>query len=389
MKRILLLSFITFALVPQGTIAQKLMSDHHNETSDDIFDMKLEELMEVDIRTGKPGWFGNQLEHLGFEPYVHGYAVADYRDNDFNRGRPIGTFDLHYFNIIVGTNIEDKIVAEILLEYEHGGDDTGVRYGIIDYKVADPVILRMGKFLVPIGRFNEYLSPEYANKLPDRPYCLWQIVPIVWAETGVQLRGEFDFSSKQSLNYAFYVVNGLEQAANSDGSVGEGGSIRSMRPNNRDSNNNNKAWGGRIGFKPFKELEVGASYYTGAYTIDGKQDLSITDFHIEYYKNKLTLRGEYVRANQQTSGMDLDKNGFYAEGAYRMNPFLEPVVRYDQADLDSGSGHDVKRSTLGLVYYPNPKLHPMFNFKVSQSIIHDDGTGDHESEFVAQCVIGF
>ena len=176
------------------------MSSSPDESSDDIFDMDLNELMEVDIRTGKPGWFGNQLEQLGFEPYIHGYASVIYRDHDFNRGGRIDTFDMHYFNIIVGTNIDERIAAEVLLEYEHGADDMGIRYAIIDYKIADPVILRMGKFLVPMGRFNEYLSPEYANKLPDRPYCLWQIVPIVWAETGVQLRGEYELPSKQSLN---------------------------------------------------------------------------------------------------------------------------------------------------------------------------------------------
>ena len=383
MKNATLLAFIVFVLLAQGIRAQQLMSDSPDESSDNIFDMNLEDLMEVDIRTGKPGWFGNQLEQLGFEPYVHGYASMIYRDHDFNRGRRIDTFDMHYFNIIVGTNIGEKIAAEVLLEYEHGGDDMGVRYGIIDYKIADPVILRMGKFLVPMGRFNEYLSPEYANKLPDRPYCLWQIVPIVWAETGVQLRGEFELPSKQSMSYAFYIVNGLEQSA------GEGGSIRSMRQNNRDSNNSSKAYGGRIGFMPFEELEVGVSYYTGAYTTDGNQDLSIMDFHAEYQKKELTLRGEYVRANQETSGSDLDKNGFYAEAAYRINSHYEPVIRYDQTDLDDGSGHDIKRSTIGLVYYPEPVLHPMFNFKISKSVVHDDGAGDRQDEFVAQCVIGF
>ncbi len=314
-KYVLLSAFMILALLPQGVLAQQLMSSNPDESSDNIFDMSIDELMEVDIRTGKPGWFGTQLEQLAFKPYIHGYAAAIYRNRDFNRGGRIDTFDMHYFNIIVGTNVGDIIAGEVLLEYEHGGDDMGVRYGIIDYKIADPVILRIGKFLVPVGRFNEYLSPEYANKLPDRPYCLLQIVPIVWAETGVQLRGEYELPSDRSLNYAFYVVNGLEQSANSDGSVGEGGSIRSMRQNDRDSNNSNKAWGGRIGFKLIKELEIGASYYTGAYTIDGNQDLSIMDFHAEYKKKELTLRGEYVRADQQTSGSDLKKDGFYARSS--------------------------------------------------------------------------
>ena len=382
----LLALFLGLVLPITGGLAQDLGS---LEEPEHYFDMSLEELMDVDIKADEPGWFGTQLEQLTFKPYVHGYASAVYRDFDFNRGREIGTFDLHYFNVVVGARVGEKLAAEVLLEYEHGGDDLGVRYGLIDYKIADPLILRMGKFLTPIGHFNEYLSPEYANKLPDRPYCLWQIVPIVWAETGVQLRGHYELPADRSINYAFYVVNGLEQAANGDGSVAEGGSIRSMRQNNRDSNSHDKAFGGRIGFKPWKDLEIGASYYTGPYTIDGERDLAIMDFDVQYKKDDLTLRGEYVRAVQETSVGDLIKDGFYAEAAYRVNRYLEPVVRYDQADLDDGSGHDIRRSTLGLVIYPMSDENPLFNFKVSQSFIHDDGAGDQQSEFVLQCVLGF
>jgi len=351
--------------------------------------MSLEELMDIDIRTGRSGGFGLDLERLPVEPYVHGYAAAFYRDFDLNRGRGVNTFDLHYFNIIIGANIGDKIASEVLLEYEHGGDEQGLRYGIVDYKLADPAILRFGKFLVPMGKFNEYYIPEYANKLPDRPYCLWQIVPSVWAEVGVQLRGRYELPSEQAVNYACYLVNGLEQAANPDGSVGQGGSIRSMRRNHRDSNDGDKAFGGRIGFEPTRELEVGFSYYSGAYSTDGKQRLSIMDVDAEYRKDDLTLRGEYVWASQETSGADLKKHGFYAEAAYRISRRFEPVVRYDRADVDDGSGHDIHRSTVGLIFYPNPELHPMFNFKISQSFVHDDGTGDRGHEFVAQCVIGF
>ncbi len=368
---------------------QPLWPDAPAEQPEDYFDLSLEELLDVDVRPDKPGWFGTQLEQLQVEPYVHGYAAAVYRDYDLNRRREVGTFDLHYFNVVVGARMGERLAAEVLLEYEHGGDDMGVRYGILDYKIADPVILRMGKFLVPMGRFNEYLSPEYANKLPDRPYCLWQIVPIVWAETGVQLRGQHEFASGWSVNYAAYVVNGLEQAENSDGSVGQGGAIRGMRGNNRDSHDNDKAYGGRLGVKPAREWEFGISYYTGAYTIDGQQRLSIMDVDAEYHKDRWTLRGEYVRALQETSGVDLTKEGFYAEAAYRLDDHFEPVVRYDRADLDDGSGHDVERSTVGLVIYPKPDEHPLFNFKISQSFVHDDGTGDEASELVLQCVIGF
>ena len=177
--------FLCLTTLWENSAAQQLLSNITADSSDEIYNMEIEDLMELDIRTGKPGWFGVQLEQFRFEPYVHGYSDVFYRDYDLNHGKSVDTFDMHYFNIIVGTDINDKIAAEVLLEYEHGGDDTGVRYGIIDYKITDSTILRMKKFLVPTGRFNEYLSPEYANKLPDRPKCLWNIVPTVWAETGV------------------------------------------------------------------------------------------------------------------------------------------------------------------------------------------------------------
>lgn len=190
---------------------------------DDISDMSLEQLMDVDVRTGQSGGFGTQLEQLQVEAYLHAYAVAFYRDNDLNRGSSVNTFDLHYFNVIVGANIGDKIASEVLLEYEHSGDETEIRYGLIDYKIADSAILRFGKFLLPIGKFNEYFYPEYINKLPDRPMGLYQIVPTVWSEVGAQLRGRYELASEQTVNYAFYIVNGLEQPANPDSSVGEGG----------------------------------------------------------------------------------------------------------------------------------------------------------------------
>ena len=107
-KFILLAAFLDFALLSEVSRAQQLMSSSAPETSDNYFDMSLEELMKVDIRTGKPGWFGTQLEQLNVDPYVHGYAAAIYRDFDFNRGREVGTFDMHYFNVIVGANIGEK-----------------------------------------------------------------------------------------------------------------------------------------------------------------------------------------------------------------------------------------------------------------------------------------
>lgn len=162
-----------------------------------------------------------------------------------------------------------------------------------------------------------------------------------------------------------------------------------MRGNNRDTHDNNKAISGRIGLKAKWGLQAGVSYYTGAYTPDGQQYLSIFDLDAEYSKAQWTLRGEYIWASQEVSTGDLHKHGFYAEAAYRLNRCLKPVIRYDQAYLDDAYGQILKRTTFGLVLYPEPQLHPLFNFRVSQSLVHNNKRGNQTHESVIQCVLGF
>lgn len=111
--------------------------------------MSLEELLQVEIQTERPGWFGTQLGQLDTRPYLHGYAVFDYRDYDLNRRKAVETFDMHYFNVLVGANIKDRLAAEVLVGYEHGGDDIGIRYGLLDYRLTDWATLGLGKFLDP------------------------------------------------------------------------------------------------------------------------------------------------------------------------------------------------------------------------------------------------
>lgn len=382
-------------LVPADANAGAAEAEGENQESQpesivdlDLRSLSLEELMQIEINPGGTGGFAVQLRELDTDLYLHAYTAAWYRTNDLNRGRDFNTFSLQYFNVMLGANIHEKVVSEILLEYEHGGNELGIRYGLVDYKLDDRLILRAGKFLMPMGKFNEYLYPEYINKLNDRPYCLWQVVPSVWAEIGAQLRGNVEFGDEQSVNYAIYMVNGLEQSANDDGTVGEGGSIRGMRNNFRDYNDGDKAFGGRIGIKPVEQIEVGGSYYDGAYSIDGEHRLSIVDFDAEFSTDRITARGEYVRAVQGTSSGDLVKDGFYAELAYRVTRLLEPVFRFDQADLGEGM-ETVQRSTFGVVLYPVPDLKSRFNIKFNQSIIHNDGTGSTDNEFVVQWALAF
>jgi len=54
-KFMLLASFLNFSVLVEGTLAQQIMSSGTPESSDCLFDMSLEKLMEANIITGKPG----------------------------------------------------------------------------------------------------------------------------------------------------------------------------------------------------------------------------------------------------------------------------------------------------------------------------------------------
>jgi hypothetical protein len=360
--------------------------------------VSVDELLDLSIKTGSIGGFGSQLEDLNTKAYVHGYADVWFRNIDFNRLKPNQTFSMHYFNPMFGINVKDKIIAEIMLEYEHGGSEISMRYGIIDYAFSKYATFRVGKFLMPVGRFNEYLYPEHINIFVDRPLSHWYIVPSVWAEVGAQLRGNVNFTEEFSVNYSAYVVNGLEQK-----DKGYGGNIRNMRENTRDYNNDDKSFGGRIGIKPIHKVEAGFSYYTGTYSTDGLMSLSIICIDAEYKHKRLGVRGEYAQATIDTLIGNVVRKGFFVESSYRINKYFEPAIRYEQShlpglpgfsDIDGDGAKDlmnenVERVSFGLIIYPEPDLLSRFNFKINYNYIPNDGQGVKRREFALQAAIGF
>ncbi len=81
------------------------------------------------------------------------------------------------------------------------------------------------------------------------------------------------------------------------------------------------------------------------------------------------------------------ETGYFVDISYKINTYLEPVFRYDQADF--GADNTFKRSTAGLIFYPQPELISHFNFKINYSFVHDDEQGNKDNEFILQVAIGF
>ncbi len=282
------------------------------------------------------------------------------------------TFALAHFNPTLSADLSDQLVVEAQLEWGAsmggmndlvGDGDGDVVYAYLDWVWKDSLILRVGSFLVPFNVYNTNLYAPTVAKLTHRPLPLIDIVPVKWNDVGLQLRGIIETGTDATLNYAVYVVNGLESntvlVITMDEETGEEvitavtpTDISNMRGNSIDGDSD-KAFGGRLGISS-GNWEAGISGYSGAYDEAGNLDLTLVGFDLAYVYEDFEFRSEYAKADQDV-GSSLDKDGFYVEGSYKFLEKWEVVARYGEADMDTGGGSD-DRVLIGGNYFISDNL---------------------------------
>jgi hypothetical protein len=322
---------------------------------------ELEEFLRRDIRGGQTGSYALRLEELGVEVGVHGYLSLEFKEasDDSSAG-----FDMHHVVAMIRAAFQHAVSLEFALEYEHlfrAQGDFYLPHAFMDVKFAEQLILRAGWFEVPVGAFNEYLYPDFLRITGTGPLFTRYVIPGLWSEVGVQLRGRFALTGITNLTYAVFVVNGLEQPDENrmDGRVAEGGEIRTMRYNINDQYNGDKAFGGRLGLE-IDEFDIGVSGYSGRYTIERNRRLSIGDVDLSYRDQYLTIRSEAALAWEQTTDEVLHKFGMYFLVAGRPIPWIEPYAQYDFAD-NNGVEHRVLG---GVALYPFPEQRSTRNLRL-------------------------
>ncbi len=276
---------------------------------------------------------------------------------------------------------KDLLAVEAHLEVTNDGAETStsLEYAQLDLFLNDWATLVTGKFLSPIGQFQEGLHPAWINKLPDRPAGFVESgggEPL--SEVGVQLRGAFPIGSAIA-NYAIFAGNGPQLAP--DG--------LSLAGYSKD-NNNNKSFGGRFGLRPVPYLDFGISAMRSEVGSNASDVLSGTpgshashnlyDVDFAFTPPYVDIRGEYVHAKLDPVVFD-DQSGappdlvpsttwklWYLQGAYRFagissNAVLgkfELVTRLSQSRVSGGAMDwrmfNEKRETLGLNYWWSPSL---------------------------------
>jgi hypothetical protein len=113
---------------------------------------------------------------------------------------------------------------------------------------------------------------------------------------------------------------------------------------------------GRVTGRPVPFLTLGANVadYAGDSTRYG------ADISIEY--RGAIFRGEYVTQNRE--GIDIDDEGWYAQGAYRVVPWVQLVLKLEDFSRDGISFGSRNNATTGgvNVEFPGGKVRLLLNY---------------------------
>jgi hypothetical protein len=347
---------------------------------------------------------------------VGGYADIQFRSHSkgvlegYGNGVTNG-FDQQRFVPFIYADITEHVKFAAEIEIEHairGGSENEVslEFGHIDYLINEPVNIRAGIVLIPLGKFN-LLHDSPLNDLTDRPLVSQFVIPSTMSETGAGFYGTFYPGRTSKLDYELYVTTGpCGYEADGTPRVNEENGTKNSRQRKCASDdgldiNNGKAVSGRVAFSPMLGVEVaGSSYYGNAAPNGSSNPLSITAIDWSFQRGPFELIGEaawaYAKGNSRAiqgntigfvpgslltgiegnSGPGIPPqrmNGYYIQSNYHFMPaFLTKfspkrfgegstftaVIRYDRVNtnLDNSNGTggwgNLEQISFGLNYRP-------------------------------------
>ncbi|HET6267246.1 MAG TPA: hypothetical protein VFG11_05970, partial [Acidobacteriota bacterium] len=157
--------------------------------------------------------------------------------------------------IYFGYRFNDRFLFNSEIEFEHAntgdGGEAGIEFAFLDFRAADPITIRGGMVLIPMGLINEFHEPNVFLGA-QRPLTETRIIPTTWRENGVGIVGR-----KGMFDYRAYLTNGFNSAGFTDDGLAGGkqeGALAKIRT---------PSFAGRLDVTPTEGLYLGASVFAG------------------------------------------------------------------------------------------------------------------------------
>jgi hypothetical protein len=335
---------------------------------------------------------------------IYGTFVENYRQPNGQNG----VFSTPDFAPFFFVQLNEQFLLTASVDITNAG--VGVGEAQIDWLVSDWLTAVIGRYLTPIGFFNERLNHEWINRLPDVPLMFRQVSPLSSTD-GLMFRGgAYICGSPVKLEYDLYGGNGL-QANMAPKTLSATADLENITGGSDETNLH--SLGGRVGFwVPAWGLQGGLSgYVNGRYSSAAPDQFNLWQVDLNYRQGDWDVRFEYANNFQQAFsyiGHDIRRQGFYAQVAYRPYELdhcilnkLEGVIRYskvwfkgiDPMQLDPtafASPIDVPvnrdQLTIGLNYYFYPSMALRLAYEYNREL---KPINLHDSIFLAQYVWAF
>lgn len=333
------------------------------------------------------------LRRFGRNTYLGGYMDFEFRAPE-NEDAPHG-FTQKRFIPFIYSDISDRVKFATEIEFEFGGVGGGrsgeviLEFATVDFLINDWINWRGGFLLTPLGKFN-LVHDSPLQDFTDRPLVNQLIIPTTLTDLGMGFFGTFYPSELSKLDYEIYVINGVFNGLDDDGTIriGETNGIRGSKGAGgayfHDNYNKSPGVVGRVAFSPFIGLEFGGSAYTVRYDQGNENQLTISAMDFAYQRGPFELVGEGAYAFIETdsfaeaSGITDDMWGYYIEARYHFMPsilkdwspgiFTEDstftaALRWDQVQT-AGRDDDFER-----VHWMRNRLTPGFNYRYTEDTV--------------------
>lgn len=338
-------------------LERELQELKEERTESDSLQQRVETL-ERELKEAKNEAYAEERAKTQF--HLAGYASAGFATSD----EDTDSFEVGSFNPGFHFQYDDLVFFEAELHIgteDDGATETELEYADLTWLASDYLMVKAGKWLSPVGQFQERLHPTWINKLPTAPAGFNHGGAQPLSDVGIQLRGGIPLGPSL-FNYVVAVGNGPRIGHHGPELEGFGA-----------DDNNNKTVSGRIGFLPIPNVEIGASFLTAK--LDGEEraadpcdvaaldeacepttgdfdlwgvDFAITpgpwDFRGEYLKSELdSLFTREGHADAHTTLLPKTEwKAWYVQLAYQLRGVtnakffrkLELVSRYGEFEID-------------------------------------------------------
>jgi hypothetical protein len=309
-----------------------------------------------------------------------------------------GSFNILDYNPLFLVSYKDEFFLRASVDFsldDEGDTSVSLDYSNINMVLNDYMVLGAGKFDSALGYFVQNLSPAWINRLPDAPVGFDGDQAAPQAEVGMRMQGGFPICDTMKGNYILYVVNGDRGFVDTTKMV-----IDHIGSDGYTKNFGNYVSGGRVGFLPISEIEVGVSAAGGRIALIDLDDSSLLQRSRNYYAiggdityrpENWVFRGEYIqqqinsRCGRIVPQKQVWKAG-YLQASYKIpKTQWEPVVRYGKF-LAPVSRQKQQQWAFGLDYWFAPSIVIQAAYEINSG---HHGTPADDNLFIIQFAYGF